>query len=94
MGEKKCPHCGEWSKWKMDVQDTCQHCGKTLGERDLEYQKIREKDKKANEEQWIFHIKEDDSDLRKSLKKAGNFFYMIYMGILTFLAWLIAALPG
>lgn len=94
MGEKKCPHCGKWSKWTMDFQDTCEHCGKPLGGRDLEYQKNREKDKKANDEQWIFHIKEDDSDLVKGLKKAGNFFYMIYMGILTFLAWVIAALPG
>ncbi len=94
MGEKKCPHCGEWSSWTTDMNDTCDHCGKPLGGRDLEYHNIREKDKQANKEQWIFHIKEDDSDFTIGMKKVGNFFYTVYMGIITFLAWVIAALPG
>lgn len=94
MGEKKCPHCGSWSKWTTDINDICEHCGKSLGGRDLEYHESRQKDIQANKEQWIFHIKETDSDLMKGLKKAGNFFYTIYMAIITFLAALVAALPG
>lgn len=94
MGQKKCPHCGEWSKWTTDMKDLCEHCGKPLGGRDLEYHEIRERDEKANKEQWIFDIKEHDGPVVVFLKKAGNLFYTIYMAILTFLAWLIAALPG
>jgi predicted amidophosphoribosyltransferase len=94
MGQKKCPHCGEWSSWTTNMNDVCDHCGKPLGGRDLEYHEIRERDKKANKEQWIFNIREGDSELMKVFKKAGNIFYTIYMAILTFLAWLIAALPG
>ncbi len=94
MGEKKCPNCGHWSKWTTNYQDVCEHCGETLGGEDLRYQKIRERDTKANEEQWMFYIKEDDSEWMKTLKKIGNFFYTIYIAILTFLAWVIAALPG
>ncbi|MCH7401468.1 YgzB family protein [Belliella kenyensis] len=94
MGEKKCPHCGEWSKWTTDINDKCEHCGQPLGGRDLEYKEIRDRDTKANEEQWIFYIKESDSELVKSMKKVGNFFYTVYMAIITFLAWVIAALPG
>jgi uncharacterized membrane protein YvbJ len=94
MGEKKCPHCGKWSSWNQDLNDICDHCGKSLGGIDLEYQKKREEQKKANEEQWIFYIKETDSDFVKTMKKVGNFFYTIYISIITFIAWLIAALPG
>lgn len=94
MGEKKCPHCGQWSKWNKNLTDTCEHCGQTLGGVDLEYHERRERDTQANEEQWIFYIHDTDSDLVKILKKTGNFFYTVYISIITFLAWLIAALPG
>jgi predicted amidophosphoribosyltransferase len=94
MGEKKCPNCGQWSKWTTNYKDICEHCGHPLGGSDLAYQEIRERDTKANEEQWMFYIKEDDSEWVKTWKKIGNFFYTIYIAILTFLAWVIAALPG
>lgn len=94
MGEKKCPHCGEWSAWNGDMRDACDHCGKPLGGRDLDYQEKRDADTKRNEEQWIFYIKESDSEAVKLAKQVGNFFYTIYMGIITFIAWLIAVLPG
>jgi predicted amidophosphoribosyltransferase len=94
MGQKKCPHCGEWSKWTTNMNDLCENCGKALGGRDLEYHEIRERDKKANKEQWIFDVKETDSALVKGLKIVGNFFYTIYIAILTFLAWLVAIMPG
>lgn len=76
------------------MNDLCEHCGKPLGGRDLEYHEIRVRDSKANKEQWIFDIKESDGPVMVFLKKAGNLFYTIYMAILTFLAWLIAVLPG
>ncbi|GHB53593.1 hypothetical protein [Mongoliitalea lutea] len=94
MGQKKCPHCGEWSNWTVNINDACEHCGKPLGGRDLEYHERREADTKANQEQWIFHIKETDNDAVVVLKKVGNFFYTIYMAIITFIAWLVAVLPG
>ncbi|WP_084119348.1 hypothetical protein [Aquiflexum balticum] len=94
MGEKKCPHCGKWSKWKTNINDKCEFCGNYLSSRDLEYHENRQKDIQANKEQWIFYIKETDSKFIADLKKVGNFFYTIYMAIITFLAALIAALPG
>lgn len=94
MGEKKCPHCGKWSDWNQNLSDRCTHCGKPLGGTDLEYQEKRAAQKKANEEQWVFYIKDTDSTFVKNMKKVGNFFYTIYIAIITFLAWLIAALPG
>ncbi|MGM0946042.1 MAG: hypothetical protein ACQEW9_12730 [Bacteroidota bacterium] len=94
MGQKKCPHCGKWSNWEMNVTDRCEHCGKTLGGKDLENQEKREKDKLKNEEEWLFNIHENDSSIVVALKKVGNFFYTIFMAIISFILWLIAALPG
>lgn len=94
MGEKKCPHCGKWSFWNQDLNDVCVHCGEPLGGRDLVYHEKRQAQEKANEEQWIFYVGDDDPEFVKYLKQIGNFFYVIYMGILTFIAWVIAFLPG
>ncbi|SDD46799.1 hypothetical protein SAMN04488104_103145 [Algoriphagus faecimaris] len=94
MGQKKCPHCGKWSNWEMNVTDRCEHCGQTLGGKDLENQEKREKDKLKNEEDWLFNIHENDSSIVVGLKKVGNFFYTIFMAIISFILWLIAALPG
>ena len=93
-GEKKCPHCGKWSVWNQNLNDPCVHCGNPLGGIDLVYHEKRVAQKKANEEQWIFNIREDDTEFVKYLKKIGNFFYVIYMAILTFIAWVVAFLPG
>ncbi|MCL6261382.1 hypothetical protein M3O96_19945 [Aquiflexum sp. TKW24L] len=94
MAEKKCPHCGNWSAWSGIMTEACTSCGKPLGGRDLEYHINREKDKKTNAENWIFFIKESDNTFVKYAKIVGNFFYTIYMAIITFLVWLIAMLPG
>lgn len=94
MGEKKCPHCGEWSSWDQDLNDVCDHCGKPLGGIDLIYKEKRAAQEKASEEQWVFFIKETDSEFVKKAKKVGNFFYTVYISIITFIAWVIAALPG
>ncbi|GMQ27701.1 hypothetical protein [Algoriphagus confluentis] len=94
MGQKKCPHCGEWSTWTMRLTDLCEHCGKTLGGKDLENQQRREETIKANEKNWMFFIDENDPVWKANLKKIGNFFYTIFMAIVSFILWLIAALPG
>ena len=94
MGEKKFYSCGKWSSWSKQIYETCEHCDAPLGGKDLEYHLIREKETKANEEKWIFFIKETDSPFVRNAKIVGNFFYTIYMAIITFLVWLIAMMPG
>ena len=94
MGEKKCPHCGNWSKWTGDLNEACNSCGKSLAGKDLDYHLKRQKETKANDEKWIFFIKETDSPFARYSKIVGNFFYTIYMAIITFLVWLIAMMPG
>ncbi|AEL25434.1 hypothetical protein [Cyclobacterium marinum] len=94
MGEKKCPNCGKWTEWNQKLTDTCEHCGEILGKEELAFEEKRAAQKKVNEEQWIFFIKESDSAFVKKSKIIGNFFYSLYITIITIIAWLIAALPG
>lgn len=94
MDQKKCRHCGKWSSWNLNLFDLCDHCGQTLGGKDLENQERRIADKENNEDNWMFNIKESDSYVTKGMKKVGNFFYTIFMAIISFILWLIAVLPG
>jgi predicted amidophosphoribosyltransferase len=94
MDQKKCPHCGKWSSWNRNLSDLCDHCGKTLGGKDLENQERMLEDRQKSEINWMFNPNESDSSFIKGLKKIGNFFYTIFMAIISFILWLIAVLPG
>ena len=94
MSQKKCPHCGEWSVWTNNYEDRCEHCGEFLSPVELERKEkfILEQDRQ--EKGWMFYINPEDSGAKKFFKKSGNLFYTVFMAIMTFIMWLIAALPG
>ena len=92
--QKKCPHCGKWSMWSNNFEDLCEHCGQILSPIELDRRDKREKEKEIKEKEWMFYIDPDDSGLVKFFKKSGNLFYTVFMAIMTFIMWLIAALPG
>ncbi len=94
MGEKKCPNCGKWSKWTQDLQDVCEHCGNELSLKEKENIKRMESHIQDREENWMFYIKASDPNWLVYLKKTGNFFYTIFMAIISFILWLVAAFPG
>ncbi|PZX58002.1 class I tRNA ligase family protein [Algoriphagus chordae] len=94
MSQKKCPHCGEWSIWTNNYEDRCEHCGEFLSPVELERKEkfIQEQDRQ--EKGWMFYINPEDSGFKKFFKKSGNLFYTVFMAIMTFIMWFIAALPG
>ena len=94
MGEKKCPNCGKWSKWTQDLQDVCEHCGNELSLKEKENIKRMESHIQDREENWMFYIKASDPSWLVYLKKTGNLFYTIFMAIISFILWLVAAFPG
>ncbi|WPR74860.1 class I tRNA ligase family protein [Algoriphagus sp. NG3] len=94
MSQKKCPHCGKWSIWTNNYEDRCEHCGELLSPVELQREQKKVMDKDRNEKEWMFYINPDDSSIVKFFKKSGNLFYTVFMAIMTFIMWLIAALPG
>lgn len=94
MSQKKCPNCGNWSAWTENYEDRCEHCGEVLSPKELERRDKLEQEKENNTKEWMFYINPDDSALARFFKKSGNLFYTVFMAIMTFILWLIAALPG
>ncbi len=94
MSEKKCPHCGKWSKWNNSLQDACDHCGQPLAKTEIEREEKRAREREKNEKDWMFYIHPEDNGIVRFFKKTGNLFYTVFMAIMTFIMWLIAALPG
>lgn len=94
MSQKKCPNCEKWSVWTTSYDDRCEHCGELLSPVEVERKVKQKQEEKRQEEEWMFYIKPDDTFFQKFFKKTGNFFYVIFMGIMTFIMWMIAAMPG
>lgn len=94
MSQKKCPHCGEWSVWTHHYQDRCEHCGELLSPEEMKREERKAQDQERNEKEWMFYINPEDSAIVRFFKKSGNLFYTVFMAIMTFIMWLIAALPG
>ncbi|SFU07403.1 tRNA synthetases class I (M) [Algoriphagus locisalis] len=94
MSQKKCPNCGEWSTWTNNYEDRCEHCGELLSPVELERKAKFTQEKDRQEKDWMFYINPEDSGIKKFFKKSGNLFYTVFMAIMTFIMWLIAALPG
>lgn len=94
MNQKKCPNCGKWSAHKGDYAASCEHCGKLLFPVELKRKEKKEENDLRKEKEWMFYINPDDSGLVKFLKKSGNLFYLVFMAIMSFIMWVIAALPG
>ncbi len=65
-----------------------------MGGKDLANAEKRKQRVAADKKDWVFYIHQDDSLILRILKKTGNFFYVIFMAIIGFIVWLIAALPG
>ncbi|UZD21286.1 hypothetical protein PBT90_17320 [Algoriphagus halophytocola] len=94
MSQKKCPQCGEWSVWTNDYRDRCEHCGEFLSPDEMKREERKAQDQERYEKEWMFYVNPEDSAIVRFFKKSGNLFYTVFMAIMTFIMWLIAALPG
>lgn len=99
--EIKCPHCGEWTLWKGQVDDRCLYCDEFLESnrfsREIE-KKITDEIKKESD---FFALKPDDSPFKRRTKLLLNSFrwtvyyleiaFFIFITILLILLSLMAA---
>ncbi|MBC3539943.1 hypothetical protein ACFSC6_04880 [Rufibacter sediminis] len=94
---KKCPHCHQWSPWNQDVTDRCVHCQSLLDPAAFERQQAQEERKQEEKERFsvdFIQIDPSDSAFTKFWKSIGLGFQMAFVGIVSFILWLIALLAG
>ncbi|RNI29694.1 hypothetical protein EFA69_09050 [Rufibacter immobilis] len=94
---KKCPHCGQWSAWTHNPSDRCDHCQGLLDPAAFERQQAQAERKEEEEKRFsvdLIQINPDDSALVKFFKSIGLGFQLAFVGIVSFILWLIALLAG
>lgn len=93
--QRKCGSCGSWSN-----ADVCTNCGADLNPKRLRVKKIREvEEKKKSEtpeklEAFLIRWKEAKNPFFKLTYWVGYSFWMVYMGILSLIAFMVAWGPG
>ncbi|WP_181305629.1 hypothetical protein [Rufibacter sp. XAAS-G3-1] len=94
---KKCPHCGHWSTWNQDTSDRCKHCQGLLDPAAFERQQAQEERKEEEKKRFtvnLIQIHPTDSAFAKFWKSIGLGFQLAFVGIVSFILWLIALLAG
>ena len=88
----KCNLCGQWT---AGDKYSCVHCGEIIEEERIKETKVRhEKTSLSFDNIMLVKVYEDDHVIIKFFKKIFQVAQLIYIGILTFVLWLIAFLPG
>jgi len=93
--ERKCSSCGEWN-----MQDVCSVCGQDLNPKRERIRKIREVQKKKEEEEpsrletFLLIWKETKNPILKIFYWMGYSVWVVYMAILSMIAFCIAWGPG
>lgn len=82
--EKKCPHCGKWTRWNQQATDRCMECSGALNERALILQQEHKKKKDEFHENNFYRARDDDNFLMVAVRKAA----MIVHAIFAFIAWI------
>lgn len=100
VNERKCPACGKWT----DGHKThCIHCGALTDpvliaeERSKERAEDRRADELKNESKTVKKLKalkKSDKVFHRIIYYIADTIFTIYMGILSFIVWLIALITG
>lgn len=89
--EVKCKHCGAWNEVSNE-QDICISCNKPLNEVSTSEKESIER--RLSSWQLDVPILETDNWFIKLFKGVFNRVQMVFLAILSFFLWLIAAGPG
>jgi len=100
VNERKCPACGEWTNGLITH---CTYCGAPTDpsliaqESRNEREKVRRAEKLRNESKTVKKLralKGSDKPIHRLIFFIANTLFTIYMGILSFVVWLIALITG
>ncbi len=93
MNIKKCGFCGNWSGAAGSLDDCCEVCNEILDYKS--HYRLSQRVEKSEEKAVLFyHIQENDSLFTKIIRRIAGSIYFAVMGIVSFIVWLVAMLPG
>ncbi|GAA4352471.1 hypothetical protein GCM10023185_12190 [Hymenobacter saemangeumensis] len=92
---KKCPHCGQWTRWQQQPTDRCEHCGQVLepyrAASDEERRKLEEK---QDYNPILIEIQPDDSAVVRFFKHIIRGGQMAFAALVAFVVWLVTVIAG
>lgn len=91
---RRCPECGQMSEWSGSWADRCQHCGELLAREEIREEMHREEQQQKIEESKILKIRPGDNTFIRILKTIGTVANAIFVGIISFILWILAMTPG
>ena len=92
--EKKCSHCGVWTKWEKQPADCCTSCGGLLDEIALMEKTQREEKERDVRENDFFRVREDDNFLMVVVRKTGLVLHAIFAAIAWVFLWFVTTFSG
>lgn len=92
--EKKCPACGQWTVWKKQLDDRCQHCDTLLQPHAIIEKEAREEREQKEAEHDFFRIRHDDGVGMKALRRTAWVGHVLYAAIVWFFLVMFASTPG
>lgn len=92
--EKKCPHCGNWTKWSKQPTDRCVSCSGLLDEIALNEKNDREEKERVSQENDFLRIKETDNIGMRIVRKTAWVFHVIFAAITWVFLWIITTFSG
>jgi hypothetical protein len=99
--EIKCPHCGEWSLWKGDIDDRCFFCDGFLETHQFSIEVEKKIRKEIITENDIFFVKPTDGTFLRIIKPIlsqlrwwGIYLQIAFFVFVTVIIVLISFLPA
>jgi predicted nucleic acid-binding Zn-ribbon protein len=95
----RCGNCGKFSKTDGSIEATCEHCGTYLEPAEVETKNKYEEEKRQAELKhehpvfWV-NVKPEDGAIRKGFVRSIQAAQLAYMGIVSLLLWIVAAVAG
>ncbi len=101
ISEIKCPHCGEWTMWKGNIDDRCLNCGEFIEPQRFSQEVEKKINKDLKKEDDYFALKPSDGPFTRevksffnSLRWAAYYVQLIFFAFITLLLVLLSIFTG
>ncbi|RYF85662.1 MAG: hypothetical protein EOO03_12930 [Chitinophagaceae bacterium] len=94
---RKCPHCGQWSAWSQQPDDTCTYCGQRLDPQAFANQQ-RDKTAEAKDKNRftidLIEIDPNEPFYLRGPKYLVRAIQISFVAIVSFLIWLVVLIAS